>query len=92
MSSGNEWEAQEQGHDNEVIDLILRILAAIRGSFMYFLMALGVVFIVYGAIGEAIPIVPISPELAGLMGLWGACLIIYGLIGRLVMRFIGFAT
>lgn len=91
MSSGNEWEGQERGHDNEAIDLILRVLAAIRGSFMYFLMTLGIVFVVYGAIGEALPLIPISPELAGLMGLWGGCMVLYGILGRIVMRFIGFA-
>jgi hypothetical protein len=62
---------------------VFRVLYAIRSSFFAFFAAMGILLVIWGFLHG-------RGELAGILGVLGAMAILYGLIGRLALKFIGY--
>jgi len=61
---------------------IVRLLVAIRSSFVVFVMALGVVLFLVGA--------AVSGEVSGIFAVLGISAVVYGLLGETALRLIGY--
>lgn len=74
----------------------LNVLQAIRGSFVYFIAALGVLFLFLAVLGHFLPAgVPLLSDLttgvmAGLWAIWGVSAILYAGIAYLLMIAVGY--
>lgn len=77
----------EQETDDSLLSragaLVLESLLAIRGSFLLFVTAVGVLFVVVGATA-------MNGVLAGMFGIWGTSALLYAGLGYLLLKLIGY--
>ena len=73
-------------------DPVVGVLLAIRGSLMNFIAAIGVVMVLLGAFGPALPVIGsyMQGEMAGLLGIWGVSSVAYAVIAHAFMSAIGY--
>lgn len=84
-TEANEDDLSERPDDQEsgVAGAVLRVLLAIRGSFLLFTIAVGILMTLAGfLLGQGV--------IAGLLGLLGASAVVYGFLGYLVIELIGY--
>lgn len=62
---------------------VLRVLLAIRGSFLLFVATIGALFVLGGA-------TVMDGVLAGMFGIWGVSCILYAGLGYGLLKFIGY--
>lgn len=74
---------------------IVQVLLAIRGSFLYAMAAFGVIIILTGVL-VGLLVTPdeslMLSEASGLAVISGASLVLYGILGRLVLRAVGYTN
>lgn len=81
----NETDFSDHPDDQEsgVSAVVLRVLLAIRGSFLLFTVAVGIIMVLAGfLLGQGV--------VAGLLGILGASAIVYGILGYLVIGLIDY--
>ena len=67
---------------------VIRLLLAIRGSFLYTVMTIGVTFVVLGVLNQQLTFV--RPLMSGMFFMWGISAIVYGILGIGALRLIGY--
>jgi hypothetical protein len=70
---------EEKAAENSVNDYVWHVLYAIRGSFSIFLIALGILCTILGIALQ-------TGSTAGMLVIWGATALVYGVVIRIVMR------
>lgn len=69
--------------DNKALEIVVRVLYIVRGSFLAFVFAVGVLMLFAG-------IVISDGLMAGLLGIWGVSAILYALVGKFMLQLIGY--
>lgn len=87
MSAQNSSENHQPGEEDP--GPIIRLLLAIRGSFIYSVVALGVIFLILGVLNALLGLV--RPLMSGMFFMWGISAILYGLGGIVGLRMIGYS-
>lgn len=77
---------------NVVVSLALWVLVAIRSSFIAFVWSIGVLFLVVSVLlsGYVLPGIDYG-VVAGMSFVWGVSALLYGVIGKLLLRLIGYS-
>ncbi|WP_266082067.1 hypothetical protein [Haladaptatus caseinilyticus] len=81
--SGSSGRGSDHGAFSIVTEPLLRVLLAIRGSFLLFIASVGVLFIVTGA-------TIMDEVLAGMFGIWGVSCLLYAGLGYGLLKLIGY--
>lgn len=75
--------------DEEEPGPVIRLLLAIRGSFLYSVITLGVILAVLGVLNQLLGFV--RPLMSGMLFMWGISAIVYGIVGIVGLRVIGYS-
>jgi hypothetical protein len=70
--------------DNRALAAVMRLLYAVRASFLAFVFVVGVVWLLIGiALGDGV--------MAGMFGIWGVSAMLYAVLGKFALQLIGYA-
>lgn len=77
---------------NIVVSLVLRVVIAIRSSFIAFVWLIGVLFLGLSVLlsGYVVPDINYG-VVAGMSFIWGISALLYGVIGKVLLRLIGYS-
>jgi hypothetical protein len=81
--SGSSKRGSDRGALSIITEPLLRILLAIRGSFLLFIVSIGVLLIVTG-------VTIMDGVVAGMFGIWGISCLLYAGIGYGLLNLIGY--
>lgn len=69
--------------DNKALALVVRALYLVRGSFLAFVFACGVLMLLAAVVLQ-------NGLMAGLLGIWGGSAILYAIAGKLLLGLFGY--
>jgi hypothetical protein len=83
-----EQDQSEELSQNAVLNVILRVLYAIRASFSLFFISMGTVIVMFGLTARFVPFIPFIEDgvFAGLSVIIGITVILYGAIAYIAAR------